>query len=329
VIKGKKESAGSSENQAAKPLVGISTCLLGENVRYDGGHKLNRYLSDMLGRYVEFVPVCPEVECGLGIPREAMRLVDTGSGIRLMTQKTGKDITPVMEEWMKGRLADLAKLPLCGFIFKSKSPSSGLERVKVYKKTSAAKTGIGVFARGFTGAFPLVPVEEDGRLNDSGLRENFIERIFACHRWNSLTGRPLTKKALYEFHAEYKYMLMAHSPKDLKTLGAYIANVSADPVETVYETYFKQFITALKQIATVRKNTNVLDHLMGYFRDDLEAGEKQELKVIIKQYHDGLVPLIVPVTLINHYVRKYKPGYLEKQVYLHPSPPELMLRNHV
>jgi len=313
-----------------KPLVGISTCLLGENVRYDGGHKLNRYLRDVLGRYVEFVPVCPEVECGMSIPREALRLVGTDGDVRLMTQKTKIDMTSQMARWMRQKLSKLSGRPLSGFIFKSKSPSSGLKGIKVYNKNGGvAKNGVGLFAKGVTDSFPLLPVEEDGRLNDDGLRENFIERIFVMQRWHRMNEEKKSLKMLMEFHARHKYILMAHCPKTLKELGAFIADGKTRPINDLHTAYFEKFITALGKAGTVKKNTNVLLHIAGYFRKDLTRDEKEELSGIIGNYHKQLVPLIVPVTLINHYVRKYKSGYLEQQFYLNPHPMELMLRNHV
>ena len=313
-----------------KPLIGISKCLLGENVRYDGGHQLDRFLRDTLGQYVDFVAVCPEVECGLNIPREAMRLVDVDGAIRLMTRKTNIDMTDRMEKWMAGRLKELRHLPLCGFIFKAKSPSSGLKRIKIYTdKGGVRHDGIGVFANGFTQAFPLVPVEEDGRLHDAKLRDNFIERIFVMQRWHSMTAEKKSLGILMKFHERHKYLLMAHCSKTLKTLGAMLATGKKQQLNALYGSYFDQFITAMQLIATVKKNTNVLHHIMGYFKKNLAADEKAELVEIIERYHSGLVPLIVPITLLNHYVRKYQPKYLLDQVYLTPHPMELMLRNHV
>jgi uncharacterized protein YbgA (DUF1722 family)/uncharacterized protein YbbK (DUF523 family) len=313
-----------------KPLVGISTCLLGENVRYDGGHKLNHYLRDVLGGYVEFFPVCPEVECGMSIPREALRLVDIGGDIRLMTQKTKKDMTLKMAKWMQKKLVELSNMPLCGFIFKSKSPSSGLKGAKVYKNDGViAKSGVGIFAKGVTGFFPFLPVEEDGRLNDSSLRENFIERIFVMQRWYKVNEGRKSLVKIMDFHTGHKYVLMAHCPKTLKELGAFIADGKMHPITDLYEEYFRKFITALGKIATAQKNTNVLLHIMGYFKKNLTQDEKEELKSVIDNYYKKLVPLIVPITLLNHYVRKYKNPYLEQQFYLNPHPMELMLRNHV
>ncbi len=310
-----------------KPLVGISSCLLGNNVRYDGGHKLDRSLRDTLGTYVDYVPVCPEVECGMGVPREAMRLVDTGNGIRLMTRETGIDMTEKMHAWMVERIDSLAALPLCGFIFKSRSPSSGLMRIKVYTDKGVRNDGMGIFARGVTMRLPFLPVEDDGRLNDDKLKENFIERVFVMHRWHKLLAEDRSLSALINFHADHKYLLMAHCPKTLKELGSLLAggkhNVS------IHEDYLATLAPGLAKIATARKNANVLQHIMGYFKKELSADEKAELMEIITDYHRGLVPLIVPITMLGHYVRRYRPEYLMRQVYLHPHQGELMLRNHV
>ncbi|MDY6831562.1 MAG: DUF523 and DUF1722 domain-containing protein [Thermodesulfobacteriota bacterium] len=313
-----------------KPLVGISTCLMGENVRYDGGHKLDRYLRDTLGQYVDFVPVCPEVECGLGVPREAIRLVETDGAIRLMTRKTGIDLTDQMVAWSARRLDELAGLPLCGYVFKSKSPSSGLYRIKIYQDGGGVKNnGTGIFAGLFVKRFPLVPVEEEGRLNDPQLRENFIERLFVMQRWRLLNRERKTVGRLVGFHAAHKYLLMAHCPQALKKLGALVAEGKKHPAGKLYDLYIEALMPALARIPTPRKNTNVLLHIMGYFKQALESDEKAELKEIIDRYHQGLVPLVVPLTLINHYVRKHGPEYLKDQVYLNPHPMELMLRNRV
>lgn len=313
-----------------KPLIGISSCLLGRNVRYDGSHQLSHYIADLLGKYVDFYPVCPEVECGLSTPREAMRLVQTEKGIQLQTQKTKQDITPTMLQWIKHKMPNLKQQPFCGFIFKAKSPSSGLFRIKIYGKNGyATRNGRGIFAQELTCALPFLPVEEDGRLHDSKLRENFIERIFCMHRWNHFCQSPKTKGKLMEFHAKHKYLLMAHSPAEQRKLGKMIADNDQQPIEQLYQNYFELLIPSLSKISTVKKNTNVLHHMIGYFKKDITREEKAELGEIVSNYHDHLVPLIVPITMINHYARKYDSDYLIKQYYLHPHPMELALRNHV
>ena len=313
-----------------KIKLGISTCLLGEQVRFDGGHRWDRYLTDTLGRYVDFVPVCPEVECGLGIPREAMHLVGDPKSPRLVTVRSGIDYTERMLDWAHKRVVELEKEDLCGFIFKSDSPSSGMERVKVYGPSgSPAKTGVGLFARTFMEHFPLLPVEEEGRLHDPKLRENFIEAIFTLKRWREMLSLNGGRGALVNFHTRHKLLLRSHSPEHLRQMGKLAAQPAALPATELYHKYQKLLLEALGRKTTSKKNTDVLYHLMGHFKKDLSADEKQELREIIDLYHRGLVPLVVPVTLINHYVRKYNEPYLKGQWYLNPHPIELQLRNHV
>lgn len=313
-----------------KPRIGISSCLLGEPVRYDGRHQLDRYLHDTLGAFVDYVPVCPETECGLGVPRPAMRLVATEAGVRLLTRQTGEDMTPKMAAWLPGRLAELGRLRLCGFIFKARSPSSGLKRVKIYDRDGTVQGyGSGLFAGALAGALPHLPVEEEGRLQDSRLRENFIERIFLMQRWHALTTGKNSLGRLIAFHAAHKYLLMAHCPKTLREMGALLARGKDYPLGELHERYLALLTRASQKLATVSKNTNVLHHILGYFKKELGADDKAELLEIIERYHAEQVPLVVPLTLINHYVRRYRPEYLLDQVYLNPHPLELMLRNHV
>ncbi|MFZ5447234.1 MAG: YbgA family protein [Thermodesulfobacteriota bacterium] len=315
-----------------KIRLGISACLLGQEVRFDGGHQLDRFITDTLGRYVEFVPVCPEVECGLGIPREAMRLVGDPAAPRLVTVRTKIDHTDRMVTWAENRVRELEQEGLCGFIFKSKSPSSGMERVRVYNEQaqgSPVTKGVGMFARIFMEHFPLLPVEEDGRLHDPVLRENFIERIFVFQRWRELLAAKPGRGDLVAFHTRHKLLILAHSPDHYRELGKLVARTKELPAPDLYEGYQSRLMEALSLKATTKKNTNVLHHLMGYFKKVLAADEKQELLEIIDNYRKGYLPLVVPITLVNHYVRKYQQPYLQEQFYLHPHPVELQLRNHV
>lgn len=312
-----------------KIRLGISSCLLGNRVRYDVQHKLDHFLVDVLGQYVEWVPVCPEVECGLPVPREAMRLVGDPEHPRLVTIKTRIDHTDRMLQWASRRARELDREDLCGFVFKSRSPSSGMKSVKVYNDDGMpSQTGVGLFAKAFMDRFPLLPVEDEGRLNDALLRENFIERIFAFHRWKTFRNGDGSLKGLIRFHTEHKLLLMAHSPKHYQLLGKLVADTKSLPKNALLDEYSWLFFEGLAMLATNRKHTNVLQHMMGYFRKRLSSDEKAELGDIIKAYHAGIVPLIVPVTLINHYVRKYDEPYLKQQVYLNPHPYELKLRNH-
>ncbi|OPZ29057.1 MAG: hypothetical protein BWZ02_01106 [Lentisphaerae bacterium ADurb.BinA184] len=310
--------------------LGISACLLGQAVRYDGGHKYDAFLVETLGPFVEYVPVCPEVECGLGVPREAMRLVGEPAHPRLVTIRSRQDMTGRMEAWARQRVEGLAREGLCGFIFKSKSPSSGMERVKVYNEHGlAAKAGTGIFARIFMERFPELPVEEEGRLCDPVLRENFIERLFAVQRWREgVQGDPRPAR-LVAFHAAHKLLLMAHQPRAVSELGRLVAAGDGRTCAATVAAYGRRFFEVLAVPATVRRHVNVLEHAMGYFKKELTADEKQELLDVIGAYHRGLLPLIVPVTLLAHYVRKFRQEYLGAQVYFRPHPAELRLRNHV
>jgi uncharacterized protein YbgA (DUF1722 family)/uncharacterized protein YbbK (DUF523 family) len=315
-----------------KLRLGISACLLGQPVRFDGGHQQDRFITDTLGRYVEFVPVCPEVECGLGVPREAMRLAGDPEAPRLMTVRTRVDLTDRMLAWARKRVQELEQENLCGFIFKSKSPSSGMARVKVYPEQapgSPVTRGVGMFARVFMAHFPLLPVEDEGRLHDPVLRENFIARIFVLQRWRELLAANPNLGALVAFHTRHKLLILSHSPKHYRELGRLVARASELPIHQLYDHYQSRLMDALRLQATSSKNANVLYHLMGYFKKDLSADEKQELLEIIDHYRQGFVPLVVPVTLLNHYVRKYNQPYLKDQFYLHPHPVELQLRHHV
>lgn len=317
------------KTESAIPLkIGVSACLLGEKVRYDGGHKHDRYITDTLGKFFTFVPVCPEVECGMPVPREAMRLEGDPLAPRLMTRQSRIDKTDQMAGFCLRKVQELEKEELCGFIFKKDSPSSGLYRVKVYNNGMMSKSGSGLFAAAVARHFPLLPLEEEGRLNDPVIRENFIERVFTRHRWqNFLKTRP-DPGGLVEFHTSQKLLMMAHSPNIYREMGRLVAGGKSMAREELFNCYEQLLMKGLAQYATTSKNTNVLQHIMGYFKKNLSAGEKAELLGVIGQYHDHLLPLIVPLTLLKHYVAKYDQAYLQKQIYLEPHPAELMLRNH-
>jgi uncharacterized protein YbgA (DUF1722 family)/uncharacterized protein YbbK (DUF523 family) len=313
-----------------KIKLGISACLLGENVRYDGGHKLDRFLTDTLGQYVEYVPLCPEVGCGLPVPRESIHLEGNPDSPRLVTTHTKQDLTERMIQWARKRVAGLEKEGLCGFIFKSDSPSSGMERVRIYnEKGMPVKKGVGIFARIFMNHFPLLPVEDEGRLHDPGLRENFIERIFTLKRWREVLARKESRGNVVDFHTKHKLLILSHSPKHYQAMGKLVANAKDLSLKELYQKYQTLLMESLELKTTPKKNANVLQHMMGYFKEQLSADEKQELLEVIDHYREGYIPLVVPITLISHYVRKYDQPYLKEQVYLNPHPLELQLRNHV
>jgi uncharacterized protein YbgA (DUF1722 family)/uncharacterized protein YbbK (DUF523 family) len=311
--------------------LGVSTCLLGEQVRYDGGHKLDRFLVNTLGPFVEWVPVCPEFEIGLGVPRESLRLVGDPEAPRLIAQKSGQDHTERMQTWARERLEELAAIKLHGFVFKKDSPSSGLFRVRVYDdKGMPRRVGTGIFPSEVMKRFPLLPLEEEGRLHDMRLRENFIERIFVHYHWTRLLEEDPKPGGLVRFHTAHKLTLMAHSPSHYQEMGRLVAQAGSLPWEELVETYGSLLMEGLRVLGTPGKHTNVLQHLMGFLKDALSKEDKAELLGLIEDHRTGLVPLIVPLTLLKHHLRRHAvPDWVHQQVYLNPYPKELMLRNHV
>lgn len=310
--------------------LGISSCLLGEPVRYDGQHKHDHYLTDVLGKYVEWLPVCPEVECGLPVPREAMHLTGNAGAPRLVTVRTGIDLTGKMQAWCAGKLDELEKQELCGFVFKSKSPSSGLLKVKVFNAEGIPeKNGVGIFARAFTERFPLLPVEEEGRLRDAAIRDRFIDQAAVYARWLEYLKNDASLKGLQDFHARHKYMIMAHNPGAVAALGRIAAGADGRKIKDVQAEYLELLTAALKRQATIRKNTNVLQHIAGYFKKELESFEKLELQESIEEYHKGNFPLLATLVLLRHFAKKYDKHYLLEQYYLNPGPMELYLKYHV
>jgi uncharacterized protein YbgA (DUF1722 family)/uncharacterized protein YbbK (DUF523 family) len=309
--------------------LGVSSCLLGEKVRYDGGHKRDNYITDSLGKFFHFLPICPEAGCGLPVPREAIRLEGDPENPRLMTNKTRIDLTEQMREYCRRVVVELEREDLCGFIFKKNSPSCGLFRVKVYNKGGPAKTGRGLFADAVVRHLPHLPVEEEGRLYDMNIRGNFIERVFAYRRWKDFLLEKRSIGELVEFHTRHKLQLMAHSPKIYRDLGKLVAEGKSVDGPLLLDRYQELFMRSLSHFSTAKKNSDVLFHIMGYFKQNLAHGEKAELVDVISQQHDGIIPLIVPITLLKHYINKYDQQYLKKQFYLNPHPLELMLRNHV
>jgi uncharacterized protein YbgA (DUF1722 family)/uncharacterized protein YbbK (DUF523 family) len=310
--------------------VGISACLLGEQVRFDAGHKHDAFLTDTLGPYLDYVPVCPEVGCGLSVPRESMHLVGTPESNRLVGNKTGTDYTEQMQAFCERTVAELRTRNLLGFIFKAKSPSSGLFRVKLYAPdgTPTTQHTSGLFARAFTRAFPSLPCEEDGRLHDPALRENFIERLFALKRYRAEVACAPSVRALQAFHACAKYLLMAHSPEALQELGRLAAAAAPENLGATVAAYEVLFLKAMAECATVGRHVNALQHMQGYFSEHLSPPEREELGSVTDEYAREQVPLIVPVTLFRHYIYKYQIAYLMQQHYLYPHPAELKLRNH-
>jgi uncharacterized protein YbgA (DUF1722 family)/uncharacterized protein YbbK (DUF523 family) len=309
--------------------IGISSCLLGDEVRFDGGHKRDAFLMDVLAPYVEWVRVCPEVEIGLGIPRETLRLVNLGDDTRMITTRTAIDHTDTMRIYALRRTADLASAGLRGYVLKKDSPSCGMERVKVYSGSAPARTGVGIYAAVLKDRFPALPIEEEGRLLDPVLRENFIERVFAYDRLRELFDRKWTQKRLIAFQTAHKMALLAHSTTAYHTLGRLVAGGAAMSRGELQRRYEAAFMATLSRPATAKRHTNVLMHMAGHLKTHVDEASRRELSTCIDEFRRGLVPLVVPLTLLRHHVRAHGVEYLAGQTYLEPHPRELMLRNHV
>ena len=310
--------------------IGVSACLLGDQVRYDGGHKRDAFLTTVLGPLVEWVKVCPEVEIGMGTPRESIRLVEADGRLRLLTVKTGVDYTARMTAYATKRVQALDAEDLCGYVLKKDSPSCGMTRVKVYSgEGPGRRTGVGLYAQALLARFPDLPIEEEGRLLDPGLRENFIERVFAYRRLRDLFEGRWTTGDLVRFHTAHKLVLLAHSTRAYTRLGRLVAGAKTVDRASLRAQYTSGFMKALSATATPQRHTNVLHHMAGYFKKILDTASRTELLAAIDDYRAGLVPLIVPITLLRHHIRVHDVKYLNEQVYLAPSPRELMLRNHV
>ena len=315
--------------KAVKIRIGISSCLLGQGVRYDGGHKHNGYITDSLGQFFEFVPICPEVAIGLGVPRPPIRLVRSAHGTRARGIKNPTlDVTDKLEAYAETVAPKLHHVS--GYILKKGSPSCGMERVKVYgtKGMSVASTA-GIYAGTLIKRLPELPFEEEGRLMDPVLRENFVERVFVYHRWQQLTAQRLTAKGLVEFHTRHKFIVLAHDEKRYRELGRLVATAGRSGMAGLGRRYIRLLMQALKKPATRTRHANVLQHLFGFFKKNLDAEDKRELLALFDRYRRGQVPLVVPVTLIRHYLRRFPDPYVSEQYYLAPHPDELMLRNQV
>ena len=320
-------------NSQSRIRVGISSCLLGEKVRFDGGHKREPFLTDTLAAHVEWVPICPEVEMGLGTPRETLRLIrlSPAEPLRMVTTRTAVDHTDGMNSWARGRLEQLAREEpdLCGYVLKKDSPSCGMLRVKTYCGDGMPeRNGVGLYASALLRRFPLLPVEEEGRLNDPRLRENFIERVYSYRRLKDLFVPGWSLGDLIQFHTAHKMALLAHSTARYNEMGRLVARGKGIAATELRDGYEKAFMATLAIVATTRRHTNVLMHMMGHLKKLLDADAKRELLDSIEEYRRGVVPLVVPLTLLRHYVRVHRIDYLAGQIYLDPYPRDLMLRNN-
>jgi uncharacterized protein YbgA (DUF1722 family)/uncharacterized protein YbbK (DUF523 family) len=314
-----------SHEKQNKIKIGVSSCLLGEKVRFDAGHKKNQYLINVLSSYFQFLPFCPEVAIGLGIPRESIRLINRGEVIRCVGTKNDElDVTDKLTSIANEQAHWHGQIS--GYILKKDSPSCGMERVKVYKSAMPEKNGTGIYARQLMNNFPDLPVEEEGRLNDLILRENFIQRVYVYHRWQQLISTSYSLKDIQQFHAQHKYIYMSHNQLILKKLGALLATKPSD-IDALAKTYLTQAMTLLKSRATKSNHANTLKHIQGYLKKFIDADDKLELNETIEQYRMGYVPLVVPITILRHHFRKHPNDYINESLYLCPHPGELMLLN--
>ncbi|MFC3033805.1 YbgA family protein [Pseudoalteromonas fenneropenaei] len=307
--------------------IGISACLAGQKVRFDSGHKRNQFCMDELAAHVEYVPYCPEVAVGLSIPRPTIRQIRVGDIIKVARPDGSGDVGPALAAYGE-KVATEQAHQLSGFVVCAKSPSCGMERVKVYNEagTGNSSEGVGVFTAQLMKHNPLLPIEENGRLNDPYLRENFILRVYVYHAWQTLRQQPLSLHALTQFHSKYKYLLMSHRYQAYRELGKLLGEAKGDDLEQVASDYIHGLMQALSKPASRKGQANTLMHLQGYFKKLLSREEKQEMSEAIEQYRKGLVPLYVPLTLVQHHVRKFSVAYLQQQAYFAPYPAELRLR---
>jgi uncharacterized protein YbgA (DUF1722 family)/uncharacterized protein YbbK (DUF523 family) len=307
--------------------VATSSCLLGEEVRFDGGHKHNGYLTKTLARYFEMIPFCPEVAIGLGVPRPPIRLMSIDGQVRVVgVADPALDVTEDLVAY--GRTVAARLNDVSGYIFKRGSPSCGMERVRIYSdKGMPMDSGAGRYAQTIMQELPLLPTEEEGRLMDPVLRENFIERVFVYHRWQSLCRSGLTPARLVDFHTNHKFSILAHDEPAYRELGKIVAGAGNADLPQLVERYATLLMTAMKKRATRKLHSNVLTHIMGFLKDKIDSDDKAELLGVIEKYRHEKIPLIVPITLLKHHLRRYPDPYIARQVYLNPHPEELMLRN--
>jgi len=310
--------------------VGISSCLLGEEVRFDGGHKRHRFVTDVLGDYVQWVRSCPEVGAGMGVPRESIRLVRVGDDVRLLGNRTDNDVTDGIVRYTARRMDQIAPLRLRGYVLKKDSPSCGMERVRLYDENGVpARDGVGLFAAGLMDRFPNLPIEEEGRLNDPRLRENFITRVFAYDRWLRLVERGPTAGDIVDFHTRHKMLIMAHSQEHYRELGQLVARAGSMDMDELIAEYERLLMAGLRQVASPGQHANVLEHLAGFLKRDLGPVDKKELHDVIREYRLGRIPLIAPLLLLYHHLKHLRDDWLDAQVYLQPYPAELALRSSI
>jgi uncharacterized protein YbgA (DUF1722 family)/uncharacterized protein YbbK (DUF523 family) len=307
--------------------IAVSACLLGEKVRFDGGHKHDRFVTDELGKYASFAPFCPEA-IAFGTPRPSIRLVNKESDYRVISNKNGDDLTDELIEKSYQELYKIVQNDLSGIIFKSKSPSCGMGSAKAYLENGFADSKAdGVFVAICKEKFPLLPMEEEGRLQDDWLRENFIMQLFAYNSFEVLKKSNPTIKMLVDFHTKNKFLLQAKDEKIYRVLGNIVGNHEKLPFDELLSNYEYNFKTAIAKKSSIKRNRNVLEHMSGFFKNELSSVEKETLHEQIEEYAQKIVPIVVPLSTIKLYAKKYNNEYLLGQVFLDPYPKELALRS--
>jgi len=320
----------SKQTQPPKPRLGISACILGSNVRHNGGNCRDRFVLEELSRFFDWVSICPEVEMGMSVPRESIRVVQKGAGDRLIGNKSKTDYTPMMQRWQEHKLAILGRMKLHGFILKKGSPSCGMERVSIYnEKGNMARKGAGLFASALKARFPLMPMEEEGRLNDMRLRETFMESVYAYQRWLELTESDPKPHDLVRFHTEHKFQLLAHDEPVFRELGRLVAQAGTRPMGELLAAYGPKFMDAIRQPVGQKAHANVLYHLLGFLKRNLDGADKRELTSLIDGYRRSKHPINVPLTLFKHHFRKFPNEWVAAQRYLTPYPAEFAMRSRV
>ena len=307
-----------------KIQIGISSCLLGQEVRFDGGHKRQHFCTDELGQHVQYLPLCPEMGIGLGKPRPTLRLEEEGGEIFARNAK-GLDVTDQLKDFSRNSqpVFDV----ISGYIVCAKSPSCGMERVKIYQPGTKfnVSNGVGIHTQELMNLHPDMPIEENGRLNDLKLRENFITRLYTYHQWLTLKHEGLTPAKLIDFHSRFKFLMLAHDQKTYYELGGLLSDLSSD-FQQKADRYIHDLMQGMKNVATRKQHCNVLQHLQGYFKDYMTSAQRQELADLIENYRLGLLPLLAPMTMIKHYLNEYPNEYIQNQEYLNPHPNTLALR---
>ncbi len=308
--------------------IGVSSCLMGIKCRYDGCSNKDDFILDELSEYFEFESYCPE-DPVFGTPRDTIRLVEVDKDIRVLVSKTAEDVTQKLRQSSQKFAQKAASDDLCGFILKSKSPTCGLERVKVYqqKEAPSEKKGVGLFAQELKNTFKYLPIEEEGRLNDPWLKENFLMQVFAYGDLKEFLKNVTSPNELVEFHTSYKYLILAKSEHSYKTLGNIVANNPKRELHEQLKLYEEEFLKAISEKSTINKTYNVLLHITGYFKKLITKEEKEHILNACNEYKNEYIPLIAVTKIINLYVARFDQSYLAKQKFLHPYPKELGLRS--